>query len=80
VTLEHGPVFGVPELGATALFLGAFILVYGLFGNRFPMVSPRAALLAIEREIHHASLPTVGETDEGKDYDSEDQVAEDLGQ
>lgn len=80
VTPEAGPVFGLPEFGATVLFLGAFLLVYGVFANRFPMVSPRAALVAIEREIHHASLPSVGETDESGDYDTEEQVSRDLEQ
>ncbi len=78
VTPEPGPVFGMPELGATVLFLGTFLLAYGVFTNRFPMVSPRVALLAIEREIHHAALPTVGETDEATDYDTEEQVTQDL--
>ncbi len=80
VTLEHGPVFGTPEIGPLVLLLGAFLLVYGLFGNRFPMVSPRAALLTIEREIHHAEVPTLGETDEAADYDTEGTVERDLGE
>jgi hypothetical protein len=78
VTLEHGPVFGMPEIGPLALLLGMFLLGYGVFGNRFPMVSPRQALLTIEREIHHSKIPTVGETDEAGDYDTEADVERDL--
>jgi len=70
----------MPEIGPLVLFLGTFLLVYGLFGNRFPMVSPRAALLTIEREIHHAEVPSVGETDEAADYDTEESVEKDLGE
>lgn len=38
---EHGPLFGLPEWGITAGFLGLFLLAYGLFARTFPMVSPR---------------------------------------
>lgn len=37
------PLFGVPEIGITAGFLGLFLLTYGLFARTFPMVSPRLA-------------------------------------
>jgi len=79
VTDSPGPMFGWPELGPTALFFGLFLLAYGTFGNRFPMVSPRLAALTIEREVHHIAVPTVGETDSGEDFDSEADVQEDLG-
>jgi hypothetical protein len=48
---EHGPAFGVPELGITAGFLGLFLLAYGLFARSFPMVSPRLAEQAAK--VHH---------------------------
>ena len=78
VTLEQGPIVGLPEVGPVALLLGGFLLAYGLFGNRFPMVSPRAAMATIEREIHHSTTPSVGETDEARDYDTEATVERDL--
>lgn len=40
---EHGPTFGLPELGITAGFLGLFLFAYGLFARSFPMISPRMA-------------------------------------
>jgi len=53
VTRESGPVYGVPELGPTLLFLGLFLLAYGLFARTFPMVSPRLAEFTIDKERHH---------------------------
>ncbi len=47
---EIGPVFGLPEIGVTAGFLGLFLLSYGLFARTFPMVSPR---LVAEAEAFH---------------------------
>ncbi len=49
--VEHGPTFGLPEIGVTAGFLGLFLLAYGLFARTFPMVSPRLAERAAE--AHH---------------------------
>jgi Ni/Fe-hydrogenase subunit HybB-like protein len=49
--VEHGPSFGLPEIGITAGFLGLFLLAYGLFASTFPMVSPRLAERA--GEAHH---------------------------
>lgn len=53
VTHEAGPVFGLAEFGPTALFLGLFLLAYGLFGRTFPMVSPRLAQITLDRESGH---------------------------
>ncbi len=78
VTASHGPLFGAPEIGATALLLGLFLLSYTLFAGRFPMVSPRQGLVTIERELHHAELPSVGETDEAADYDTEALIERDV--
>jgi len=47
-----GPAIGLPELGATLLFAGLFLLSFGWFGARYPMLSPRLAADAIEREQH----------------------------
>ncbi|MGH7523973.1 MAG: hypothetical protein ACREK8_06680, partial [Gemmatimonadales bacterium] len=53
VTLEGGPVFGLPELGPMFLFVGLFLFCYALFSRVFPMVSPRLALITLEKEGHH---------------------------
>ncbi len=47
-----GPTLGIPELGVTALFAGLFLLSFGWFGARYPMLSPRLAADALEREQH----------------------------
>lgn len=49
---EHGPVFGLPELGISIGFLGLFLFAYGLFARVFPMVSPRL-LVRAEATGHH---------------------------
>ncbi len=49
---EHGPAFGVPEIGISLGFLGLFLLAYGLFARTFPMVSPRL-LAKSEFTGHH---------------------------
>ncbi len=53
VTLESGPVFGLPELGPILLFLGLFFLSYGWFAKTYPMVSPRLAMITLEKEQAH---------------------------
>ncbi len=53
VTLESGPVFGLPELGPILLFLGLFLFCYALFARTFPMVSPRLAMITLEKEAAH---------------------------
>jgi hypothetical protein len=53
VTLESGPVFGLPELGPVLLFLGLFFLCYGWFAKTYPMVSPRLAMITLEKEQGH---------------------------
>ena len=50
VTGEPGPVFGLPELGPILLFLGLFLFCYAVFARRFPMVSPRLAMVTLEKE------------------------------
>jgi len=47
-----GPAIGVPEIAGTLLFGGLFLLSYGWFGGRYPMLSPRLAADALERERH----------------------------
>jgi Ni/Fe-hydrogenase subunit HybB-like protein len=72
VTHEPGPVFGMPELGATLLLAGLFLLAYWYFTQRFPMVSPRLATVTIEGERHH--LESMFEHDEAEsDYAPEAQ-------
>jgi Ni/Fe-hydrogenase subunit HybB-like protein len=53
VTVEAGPAFGLPELGPLLLFLGAFLLAYGVFARTFPMVSPRLAAITLAKERGH---------------------------
>lgn len=53
VTIESGPVFGIPEVGALLIFLGCFLLAYALFARTFPMVSPRLAQIALADEKKH---------------------------
>lgn len=47
-----GPAIGLPEAGATLLFGGLFLLSYGWFGARYPMLSPRLAADTLVREHH----------------------------
>jgi hypothetical protein len=61
VTREVGPVFGLPEAGPTALFLGLFLLAYAVFARTFPMLSPRLAELTLERERGHEHAYVSGE-------------------
>ena len=49
---EHGPAFGLPEVGISLGFLGLFLVAYGLFARTFPMVSPRLVAKA-EATGHH---------------------------
>jgi hypothetical protein len=44
---EHGPEFGLPELGITLGFVGMFLLAYGMFARTFPMLSPRLTAKAM---------------------------------
>lgn len=53
VTAEAGPVFGLPELGPTLAFLGLFLASIGWFARTYPMVSPRLALITLEKEAAH---------------------------
>ena len=50
VTMEAGPVFGLPELGPILLFGGLFFFCYAVFAKVFPMVSPRLAIITLEKE------------------------------
>jgi hypothetical protein len=53
VTAESGPIFGLPELGPTMMLLGLFLACYGLFARTYPMVSPRLAMITLQREAGH---------------------------
>ncbi|HEY4321684.1 MAG TPA: hypothetical protein VGM77_10980 [Gemmatimonadales bacterium] len=53
ITLESGPVFGLPEAGPLLLYLGLFLTCYALFARVFPMVSPRLAMITLEKEAAH---------------------------
>jgi len=53
-SINHGagPALGVPEIGTGVFFLGVFLLAWAWFASRYPMVSPRLAADALEREHH----------------------------
>jgi Ni/Fe-hydrogenase subunit HybB-like protein len=77
-----GPQFGLAEIGATAMFAGAFLLVYALFARSFPMVSPRLAMITLEREVahhHHAVADIYDHEEATADFVSDGDVEKDLG-
>ncbi len=47
-----GPAIGVPEIGTGLFFCGLFLLAWAWFAGRYPMLSPRHAADALEREQH----------------------------
>jgi hypothetical protein len=47
-----GPAIGVPEIGTGLFFGGLFLLAWAWFAGRYPMLSPRLAADALEREQH----------------------------
>jgi hypothetical protein len=49
----HGPAIGAPEIGAAIMLLGVFLVAYGVFAKKYPMVSPRLAADTLEREHSH---------------------------
>lgn len=53
-SINHGagPAIGIPEAGAALFFGGLFFLSWGLFAARYPIISPRLAADAVEREHH----------------------------
>ena len=48
----RGPAIGLPEVGVTLFFGGLFLLAWSWFAGRFPIISPRLAADALEREAH----------------------------
>ena len=53
-SINHGagPAIGVPEIGTGVFFLGLFLLSWAWFAGRYPIISPRLAADALEREGH----------------------------
>ncbi len=53
-SINHGagPAVGVPEIGTGIFFLGLFLLSWAWFARRYPIISPRHAADALEREAH----------------------------
>jgi hypothetical protein len=47
-----GPAIGIPEIGMTLFFGGLFFLSWAWFAGRYPIISPRLAADALEREQH----------------------------
>jgi len=52
LTAGQGPHLGLTEVGALAFFAGLFLLSYGWFAGKYPMISPRLAVDTLEREQH----------------------------
>ncbi len=78
VTASATPPFGLPEVAATVLMAGLFLLCYASFARTFPMVSPRLAEITLDREVHHAAVSAEFEHDESpKDYVTEREIEED---
>ena len=69
-----GPVFEVPELGPTLLFLGLYLLTYALFARTFPMLSPRLAEITLNRELGHHAVDVFDHEDADKDYVHESDI------
>jgi len=53
-SINHGagPALGVPEVGVALFFGGLFLLSWTWFASRYPIISPRLAADALEREGH----------------------------
>jgi len=53
-SINHGagPAIGIPEIGTTLFFAGLFLLSWAWFAARYPIISPRLAADALEREQH----------------------------
>ncbi len=47
-----GPAIGLPEIGVTLFFGGLFFMSWAWFASRYPIISPRLAVDALEREQH----------------------------
>ena len=47
-----GPAIGVPEIGVTLFFGGLFFMSWAWFARTYPIISPRLAADALEREQH----------------------------
>src|SRR6185295_382344 len=53
-SINHGagPAIGVTEIGTGLFYLGLFLLAWAWFEGRYPILSPRLAADALEREAH----------------------------
>lgn len=53
-SINHGagPALGIPEVGTALFFGGLFFLSWAWFARRYPIISPRLAADALEREHH----------------------------
>jgi len=47
-----GPAIGLPEVGVTLFFGGLFLLSWSWFASRYPIISPRLAADALDRDAH----------------------------
>jgi hypothetical protein len=53
IQADAGPTFGLPELGPTLFYIGAFLVLYARFAKTYPMVSPRLSMITLEKEHAH---------------------------
>jgi hypothetical protein len=53
-SINHGagPALGIPEIGMALFFGGLFFVSWAWFAGRYPIISPRLAADALEREQH----------------------------
>ena len=68
VSTAAGPQVGLPELGPTLGLLGLFLVGYALFARTFPMISPRLALITLERERGHGHGHEFEHEEPSQDY------------
>ncbi len=47
-----GPAIGLPEIGVTLFFGGLFFMSWAWFASKYPIISPRLAADALDREQH----------------------------
>ncbi|MFN2572577.1 MAG: hypothetical protein ABR537_13360 [Gemmatimonadales bacterium] len=52
VNAGAGPAIGLPEVGTTLFFGGLFFISWAWFAGRYPIISPRHAADALDREQH----------------------------
>lgn len=78
VSVAPGPRIGLAEIGPTALFAGLFLLTYALFARAYPMISPRLAMITLDRERGHTHVPIFDHDESPADFVKDEDVEKDL--